>query len=77
MRSLAHLLELSASFVILAAAGLSQAQKEIANPQAIGSAKTIFFEDKSGVDVVGKKALAELRKWGRLQNVQDVERMLT
>ena len=71
MRSSAHLLAASCFVVILLAAGPSQAQKEIANPQVIVSAKTIYFEDKSGVDAVGKKALAELSKWGRFQIVQD------
>ncbi|MGB2677731.1 MAG: energy transducer TonB [Candidatus Acidiferrum sp.] len=55
----------------LAAASFVEAQGEIANPQAIVSAKTIYFEDKSGVDEVGKKASAELNKWGRFQIVQD------
>src|ERR1700686_975620 len=48
-----------------------QAQKEIANPQAIASAKTIYFDERSGVDAVGKKALAELSKWGRFQVLSD------
>jgi len=59
------------SIVILVAAGPSQAQNEIANLQAIVSAKTIYFEDKSGDDAVGKKVLAELSRWGRFQIVQD------
>jgi TonB family protein len=61
----------SCLLVILVAAGPSQAQNEIANPQVIVSARTIYFEDKSGVDAVGKKALAELSNWGRFQIVQD------
>src|ERR1700730_9995661 len=51
--------------------GPTQAQREIANPQAIASAKSIYFEDKSGVAAVGEKALAELRKWGRFQIAPD------
>ena len=47
----------------------ARAQREIANPQAIAAAKTVYFEDKSGVAAVGEKALAELRKWGKLQIV--------
>lgn len=43
------------------------AQKEIVNATAIASARTVYFEDKSGVDAVGKKASAELSKWGRFQ----------
>src|SRR5437660_1806693 len=53
------------------AASPAQAQKVIENPQAIASAKTIYFDDRSGVEAVGKKALAELSKWGRFQIVSD------
>src|SRR5260370_10932369 len=70
MRSSAHLTAIC--FVVtLVTASSAQTQKEIANAQAIASAKTIYFQDKSGVDVVGRKALAELSKWGRFQIVQD------
>ena len=50
---------------------LALAQQEIANPQTIALAKTVYFEDKSGSAAVGKKALAELRNWGRFQIVGD------
>jgi TonB family protein len=70
MRSSVHLL--AACFVgSLVTASSAPAQKEIVNSQAIVSAKTIYFEDKSGVDAVGNKALDELSKWGRFQIVQD------
>jgi TonB family protein len=73
VRSLPHLLAIC--FVLfLLAANPAQAQKEIANPQAVASAKTIYFEDKSGAEAVGKKARAELSKWGRFQIVSDRER---
>lgn len=73
MRFSAHLLAIC--FVgTLTTASCAFAQKEIANPQAIASAKTIYFEDKSGVDAVGKNALAELRKWGRFQIVEDPQK---
>jgi hypothetical protein len=49
----------------------ARAQKEVANPQTIASAKTIYFDEKSGVAGVGKKALDELSKWGRFEIVQD------
>ena len=70
MPPLSHVLSIcfATSLVSIASA---QEQKEIANPQAIASAKTAYFEDKSGVDAVGKKAVAELSKWGRFQIVQD------
>jgi TonB family protein len=70
MRSSAHL-QAICFVLIFATASPAQAPKEIANPQAIASAKTIYFDDKSGVDAVGKKALAELRRWGRFQIVSD------
>ena len=70
MRSSAYLLAIFFALV-LGAASQAQAQKEMANPQAIASAKTIYFDDKSGVDAVGKKARAELSKWGRFQIVSD------
>ena len=47
------------------------AQNEIPNPRVILSAKTIFLDDQSGKDAVGKKTLAELGKWGRFQIVQN------
>ena len=56
---------------LLTGASAACAQTAIANPGALASAKSIYFEDKSGVDAVGNKALAELRKWGRFQVVQD------
>jgi|SRR5208282_3056983 len=56
---------------IMVAASSGLAQNEIENPKAIASAKTIYFEDQSGVDAVGKKALTELSKWGRFQIVPD------
>jgi TonB family protein len=55
----------------LVASGSASAQTQIASPEWITSAKTIYFEDKSGVDAVGKKASAELQKWGRFQVIQD------
>jgi TonB family protein len=70
MRSSAHLLAIC-SVLILVAANPTQAQKEIANPQAITSARTIYFDDHSGTDAVGKKALAELHKWGKFEIVSD------
>ena len=66
MRTSPHLLAIC--FVVSFVSGSSaRGQKEIANPQAIASAKTVYFEDKSGVDAVEKKASAELSKWGRFQ----------
>src|SRR6266480_587604 len=73
MRSSARFLSICLVGNLLAASS-ALAQKEIANPQAIVSAKTIYFEDKSGDDAVGKKASAELSRWGRFQIVQDLKK---
>jgi TonB family protein len=70
MRSSAHLLAFCFVYSLFAASSVL-AQKEIASPQAVVSAKTVYFEDKSGVAAVGEKASAELNKWGRFQIVQD------
>lgn len=69
MRFAAHLLTLS--FVASLVSVESPAQTVIANRSSIASAKTIFFDDQSGMDAVGQKALAELIKWGRFVIVQD------
>jgi hypothetical protein len=61
MRSSAHLAAICV-VVTLVTASSAQTQKEIANPQEIASAKTIYFEDKSGVDAVGKKAASQIKK---------------
>jgi TonB family protein len=54
--------------------GPAPAQKEITKPATISAAKTIYFQDRSGADAVGQRALAELTKWGRFQIVQDRNR---
>jgi TonB family protein len=70
MQPSTHLL--AVCFVVsLVAASSALAQKEITDPRAIVTAKTVYFDDKSGVDAVGKKASAELSKWGRFQIAQD------
>ncbi len=49
----------------------AQAQKQLAQSPRILSAKSAYFDDRIGVDAVGSKALAQLKKWGRFQIVQD------
>jgi TonB family protein len=63
MRSTAHLLALYCATTILMANCVCA--QEIATARAIASAKTVYFEDRSGVDAVGRKASEELAKWGR------------
>lgn len=49
----------------------AQAQKQSAKSAKILSAKTVYFDDQTGVDAVGNAALAQLEKWGRFQVVKD------
>ncbi len=48
-----------------------QAQKQLAKSPKILSAKTVYFDNLSGVEAVGTAALAQLKKWGRFQVVHD------
>lgn len=48
-------------------------KKILAISPKIVSAKTIYFENQTGNSAVGDKALAELRKWGRFQIVNNAE----
>ena len=49
----------------------AQGQKQSAKSPKILSAKTVYFDNQTGVDAVGIEALAQLRKWGRFQVLQD------
>jgi hypothetical protein len=49
----------------------ARAQKQSAKSPKILSAKTVYFDNQTGVDAVGIAALAQLGKWGRFQVVQD------
>lgn len=63
---------LSVFFVVFLVALLSaHGQKQLAKSPKILSAKTVYFDDRTGVDAVGAAALAQLKKWGRFQLVQD------
>ncbi|HYL67877.1 MAG TPA: hypothetical protein VEX69_01825 [Candidatus Limnocylindria bacterium] len=35
------------------------------------SAKSVYFDDQTGVPAIGQKALAQLKKWGRFKIVKD------
>ena len=56
---------------ILAVASSAEAQTEVTNAQSLASAKSVYFDDKSGSAGVGKKALLELYNWGRFQIVHN------
>ena len=45
----------------------AQGQKQLAQSPRILSAKTVRFDNQTGSDAVGKKALAQLKKWGKFQ----------
>jgi hypothetical protein len=49
----------------------SQDQRQLAQSPVILSAKTVYFDNRTGSDAVGKAALTQLKKWGRFQIVQD------
>jgi hypothetical protein len=57
-------------FTIFLTANAATAQK-LALSTRILSAKTVYFNDKTGSDAVGRNALAQLRKWGRFAVVPD------
>ena len=56
------------SFTALAPA---QNQKQSALSPKLWSAKSVYFDNQTGVPTVGNKAVVRLRKWGRFQLVQD------
>ena len=70
MRFFSHL-PLLAALASTIAPIAAQPQKQLARSPRIQSANSVYLEDKTGVDAVGNKALAQLKKWGRFQIVQD------
>jgi hypothetical protein len=62
--------------VVLVLAGListssSTAQKQLARSPRILSARTVYFDNQTGSDAIGKSALAQLKRWGKFQIVPD------
>jgi hypothetical protein len=47
------------------------AQKQFAHSTRILSAKSVYLNNQTGSDAVGKNALAQLKKWGKFQLVAD------
>ena len=72
MRNPAYLIALFCT--ILAAPISSPPQKEPTKLQRILSARSIYFDDRTGADAVGKAAVAQLNKWGRFKIVEDKHR---
>jgi hypothetical protein len=56
------------SFPALAPA---QNQKQSALSVKLLPAKSVYFDNQTGVPAVGKKAVVRLKKWGRFQLIQD------
>jgi len=56
---------------VLVAAIPGYTQKELAKSPKMMSAKTVYFEDRTGADSVAAAAVAQLKKWGRFQVVKD------
>lgn len=54
---------------VLVAMFSAYSQKQTARLPKIMNAKTVYFEDRTGVDKVGETALVQLKKWGRFQVV--------
>jgi hypothetical protein len=59
------------AFTVSVLAAPAVAQKQMAQSPQILSAKTVYFNNKTGSDAVGKNALAQLKKWGKFQLVTD------
>lgn len=70
MRNFAYLLlaGLAASSAVAISAS---AQNQPVQSPKIQSAKTIYFDDRTGADAAANAALAQLKKWGHFQIVQD------
>ena len=49
----------------------AQHQKQLEISPNMLSARSVYFEDQTGVTPVGAKALGRLKKWGRFQIVHD------
>jgi len=70
MRFFSHLPVLAALASTIAPSA-AQPQKKLARSPRIQSAKPVYFENKTGVDAVGNKALAQPKRWGRFQIVKE------
>jgi hypothetical protein len=55
----------------LLVASSAVAQKQLAQSPRILSARSVYFNNQTGSDAVGKNALAQLKKWGKFQLIAD------
>lgn len=58
-------------FVNFAAMTPAHGQKASTPSAKIRSAKSVYFDDQTGAAAVGKKAIEELKKWGRFRIAND------
>jgi hypothetical protein len=58
-------------FAVAVTASPAPAQKLAAKSPKILSAQRVYFEDWTGAPAVGMNAVAQLKKWGRFEVVQD------
>jgi len=72
MRVSEHLLVIFV-FASLLGTNPAVAQQQLAQSPRILSAKSVYFNNQTGSDAVGKNALAQLRKWGKFQLVADAK----
>jgi hypothetical protein len=70
MRNFAYLL-LAGLAVSSAVSIPTSAQNQPVQSPKIQTAKTIYFDDRTGADAAANAALAQLKKWGHFQIVQD------
>jgi hypothetical protein len=59
------------SVLTIASSAATGAQKQAAQSPKILAAKTAYFDNQTGSDAVEKNALAQLKKWGKFQLVDD------
>jgi len=59
------------TFASLLGTNPAVAQKQLAQSPQMLSAKSVYFNNRSGSDAVGKNALEQLKKWGKFQLVAD------
>jgi len=64
-----HLLTITTAAAFLIAAYPAVSQKNSPHLPQIVSAKTVYFNNRTGSDPVGRNALAELKKWGKFKIV--------
>jgi hypothetical protein len=71
MRVTAALLTAIAALAILPAPTPAQPRKQLGLSPQLLSAKSVYFDDRTGSPAVAKRAVERLKKWGRYQVVND------